>query len=323
MDKRIWGKTDLRVSPFTLGTGSYGSGIDKAISFRLLDMYEANGGVTIDTANYYGRISTLQQIPASEILIGEWIEMKKNRSDLVLCTKGACYEVNKPGRQRLRLQDISHDLHDSLKNLRTDYIDFYWIHQDDINQPVEGIIEILNRFVREGKIRYFGCSNWKISRILQANQYARENNLQGFSASQVMYNLAVPNQEALDALLQSYLDKEMYEFHCETGMPLAAYSSQAFGLFSVALKDDYYTNPKYNNCIRYFENDINKRRIIRCEQLAAQKGITPIQVNLAYLLSQPFQVLPIIGPLNEHELCECLDAWQMRLTEEEKKFLTE
>lgn len=323
MNRERFGRTELMVSPFALGTGSYGSGIDRKTSFALLDMYTERGGVTIDTANYYGRISTDDQLPLSEMLIGDWMSERGNRNELVLCTKGACYEVNKPGHQRLRLQDIAHDLHDSLKNLRTDHIDFYWLHQDDVNQPAEGIIELLNRFVREGKIRYFGCSNWRIPRILSANKYARDNGLQGFAASQVMFSLAKPNQEALDALWQSCVDETMYEFHCETGMPLAAYSSQAFGLFSVALRADYYTNPKFNNCIRYFENDVNKRRILRVKQLADEKKVSPIQINLAYLLSQPFQIIPIVGPLASTELEECLNAEKMRLTEQEISFLLE
>ena len=323
LEKIRWGKTDLSVSPFTLGTGSYGSEIGKEESYAMLDLYREKGGITLDTANYYGRIHTRDQLPLSEMIIGEWMKDRKNRDELVLCTKGACYEVNKPGNQRLKLKDIKNDLHDSLKNLQTDHVDFYWLHQDDTNEPVEGIIELLNRFIKEGKIRYFGCSNWKVDRILKANSYAHENGLQGFSASQVMFNLAVPNQSALDVLWQSYVDETMFEFHLETGMPLSAYSSQAFGLFNVALRDDYYSNPKYANCIRYFENDTNKRRILRCKQLAEKMNVTPTQINLAYLLSQPFQIIPIIGPLNKNELMESLDAHSLRLSPGDIHFLTD
>lgn len=323
MKKEKLGKTNLHVSTFILGTGAYGTQIDELTSYRLLDQYRDYGGDTLDTANYYGRIHSARQLPMSEMLLGNWIHDRKNRNELVLCTKGGCYEVNHPGRQRLRLEDISNDIHDSLKNLKTDYLDFYWLHQDDIMQPVEGIIELLNRFVREGKIRYFGCSNWELSRILKAQKYARDQHLQGFEASQRMFNLAKPNKEALDKLRQTCVDDIMYEFHCESKMPLAAYSSQALGFFSVGLKEDYHVNPKYKNCIRYFENDENMRRLMRTEQLSRQKGMTPIQINLAFLRSQPFQILPIIGPMTIEELRESIGAVEKVLTKEECRFLIE
>ena len=115
------------------------------------------------------------------------------------------------------------DLEDSLRNLFTDHIDLYWLHQDDPDQPVGPIIEELNKCVDEGKIRYFGCSNWKVERIREADAYARERGLRSFSANQIMFNLAFPNMTAVDELDQTWLTPGMRKYHEKTQMPLFAY----------------------------------------------------------------------------------------------------
>ena len=90
-------------------------------------------------------------------------------------------------------KEIETDLDNSLKAFDMDYVDLYYLHRDDENIPVEEIIEYLNSFVKKGKIKNIGVSNWKSERIKKANEYAKENNLVPITFSQIKYSLAKMN----------------------------------------------------------------------------------------------------------------------------------
>lgn len=114
---------------------------------------------------------------------------------------------------RVSRKDILHDIDDSLKNLQVDYVDLYWLHHDDEKISVEEIIDTLVSLVREGKIRYFGCSNWNTARIREALDYSRKKKIPEFVGNQVMYNLAKYNQERLDQEIMFGMTSEMYALH--------------------------------------------------------------------------------------------------------------
>jgi aryl-alcohol dehydrogenase-like predicted oxidoreductase len=119
----------------------------------------------------------------------------------------------------------------SLQALQTDYIDLYYLHRDDERLPVEEILSYLNDFVQAGKIRYFGCSNWKPARIREALAVARARGWQGFVANQLMWSLAEANPDGLPDQTMVTMDAESYQMHRETGLAAVAYSSQASGYF--------------------------------------------------------------------------------------------
>ncbi|SCH15233.1 putative aldo-keto reductase [uncultured Ruminococcus sp.] len=312
--------TDLRVSALALGTGSFFSHISNQESEKLLDYYFEQGGNLFDTANYYGRWNPGNQ-PLSEIYLGKWIKKRELRNKIILGTKGACYPVNRPDIPRVTVKDISHDLHESLKNLQTDYIDFYWLHQDDPTQPVDAIIDLLNKFVTEGKIRYFGCSNWSVERMEQAKKYAEGHHIKSFSASQVMYNLASPNMSALHELKQTWVCDTQQKYYEKNKMPLFAYTSQAMGIFSLALRSDFLDTDKYQNAKKYFYNEITLKRIQKVKKLSKNIGHSPIEICLAFLLSHPFQIIPIIGPYQLDELQESLNSSTLTLQKETIEWL--
>lgn len=159
--------TNLRVSDIALGGGVLGSRISDQASFDILDCFVGNGGTFIDTANVYGRWNP-GNLPLSELLIGRWMKQHRLRSKLVVATKGACHALETPNIKRLAPEEIREDLESSLKSLQTDYIDLYYLHADDPKREVGEIIETLNSFVREGKVRYFACSNWSAERMWAA-----------------------------------------------------------------------------------------------------------------------------------------------------------
>ncbi|HET8844709.1 MAG TPA: aldo/keto reductase, partial [Ktedonobacteraceae bacterium] len=156
--------TNLHPSALCLGTGSFGTGIDASSAFRLLDIFLEHGGTFIDTARVYGAWVP-NGLGLSEKVIGQWVNERHVREQIVLGTKGAHPVFSARHIPRLAPQDIIADLDESLRCLQTEYIDLYWLHRDDPQRPVADILETLNEQVRQGKIRYFGCSNWHVERI--------------------------------------------------------------------------------------------------------------------------------------------------------------
>ena len=216
--------TDLTVPQYVLGTGDYASNVPADIARDLLKTYVDCGGTMLDTSHYYGSFLVGGR-SLSECLVGDFLQENHLREQVLISTKGCCYATNKPYEKRMTPAFLRSDLTESLRNLHTDYIDFYWLHQDDPSQPVGAILEELNRCVEEGKIRYFGCSNWKIERILEADAYAEAHSLRKFSANQVMLNMAYPNMTAVDELIQTWLTPGMRKYHERTQRPVFAYCS--------------------------------------------------------------------------------------------------
>jgi len=255
----------------------------------------------------------------SEKTIGKWMRARKNRSQIVLGTKGAHPELDNMQQSRLSPQEITADLDSSLSNLQTEVIDLYWLHRDDTSRPVGEILETLNRAVLAGKIRYFGCSNWKTERIAAANAYAAEHHLQGFSANQMFWNLAKINPEGVADKTIAWMDDTMWAYHNKTGMAAIPYSAQAGGWFQkMALGNQKHINPGLRGMYDLPENHL---RWQRAQQLRAELKLSLTQVVLGYLLSQPFVCVPIVGCQSPEQLRDSMSASGVRLPEDQVRFL--
>lgn len=305
---------DLRPSPICLGTAELGSTVDKPTSFALLDAYLELGGNFLDTAKVYadwlpGERST------SEKLLGEWTHLRRNRQRILLATKGAHPDLDAMHVQRLSRAEIEADLHASLRHLQTELIDLYWLHRDDPARPVEDILATLNDAVHAGKIRFFGCSNWQVDRIRQANDYAAAHGLQGFAANQMMWSMAVVDVPAIGDPTIVVMEDELWNYHRATLLPAIPFSASANGLFQ-KLERGTYTSP---NSIhpKAYRHPTNLTRYERARQLAARRSLTITQVVLGYLLSQPFPTHPIVGPKSLDQLRDCLTAADVRLEQAE------
>ena len=215
-------------SKILLGTAYFGETISKEDSFEIMDTYYEMGGRHIDTARLYAE-------GESEKVIGEWVRSRKPE-DLFLSTKGGFQKSADLPVSRLSEGELRSDLEKSLDALKLSEIEFYWLHRDDERLSVEEIINIMNKFLKEGKIKKFGASNWKTERIEAANKYASENGLVGFSASQIRFSPAIiaPGGNADRTLVD--MDKESFGYYIDAKMPVAAYASQAKGLFSKMAK---------------------------------------------------------------------------------------
>ena len=301
--------TDLKPSVIGLGTALFGSALDQSISDILLDTYFEAGGNFLDTAQVYadwlpGERST------SEKCLGRWMADRGTRERIVLSTKGAHPRLESPSIARLARTDIRFDLEASLKNLRTDRIDLYWLHRDDPTRPVAEILETLNERVKAGQIRYFGCSNWSLPRIQAAQNLAWETGLQGFSANQLFWSLAAVDPTGMPNPTWRIMDSDTWSYHRDQNLCAVAYSSQANGLFQKMAAGQ----PLSPDFLRRHPLADNQRRLTRIQALCAETGWTLTQVILGYLMSQPFPGLPLIGPRSLAQLKDCLPAQSVRLT---------
>ena len=305
--------TDLSVAAICLGSTSIGSEIDRGTSFRLLDIYAAAGGNFIDTASVYANWLPVEK-HASEKTIGRWLKRTGRRDDFVIATKGAHPELDSMHIPRMSRADIQADLDASLHNLQTDVIDLYWLHRDDPARPVEEILETMNAQVRAGKIRYFGCSNWRAPRIAAAQQAAVAMGMDGFVADQMMWSLAVIDPEGVRDKTTVAMDRELFAYHEESGMAAVAYSSQAGGIFQKLSGDSQRIGSAY-------PLGPNRARLARISAVSADTGLSITQIVLGYLMAQPFVTVPIVGCRTEAQLRDSLTAADVRLTPEQCAFL--
>ena len=141
--------TDLDVSRICLGTAGFGDKLDQEKSFEVLDAFIRAGGNFIDTANVYCKWLEGHG-NCSEQIIGKWLKDRGAEGKVIVATKGAHYSFEDPGRSRVNREDIRADLDESCRTLGKDEIDFYWLHRDDPEKPVEEIVDILEELKKEG-----------------------------------------------------------------------------------------------------------------------------------------------------------------------------
>ncbi len=301
-----------RLSRLSLGTAPFGGGISKDNAFRILDAYLDMGGNLLDTAAVYG-------FGASEQTIGAWMRDRDARNGVYISTKGG-HPALPSWDKRITEADIRADMEDSLRNLGTDHVDIYFLHRDDEDRPVSEIMPILHRLVREGKTRYIGASNWTVARINEANAFAHAEGMTEFSVSQIMWNAACVNREGLYDQTLVAMDGAEYVGYAENHIPVMAYTAQAQGLFSLIQKSGY-------DCLSEamtatYMNDTTRRRAEIILSVAAETGLSPTALSLAYLLhDRRVTALPILGISKVERLMEALQT--LDLTDEMIKVLSD
>jgi aryl-alcohol dehydrogenase-like predicted oxidoreductase len=219
---------------------------------------------------------------------------------------------------RLNKVDVEHDLDESLRALQCDYIDLYYLHRDDQSIPVSAIIDYMNDFVRMGKIRYFGVSNWEISRIQEAQMYTEQTSQQKISANQVMWSYPNYNLSASTIPNLVWLDKQARSYHTKTSLPVIAYQSQARGFLTKLAADE---NTLSAQLMLEYGSPENKRRFARAQNLAAELEVNVNAVSLAYVLNQPFQSVAIIGSHSVSQIQDSLVASDLILSLEQVRYL--
>lgn len=295
---------DQPVSALIMGSDYFSPDIQDKVN-QVLEHYTSVGGNTIDTAYIYNG-------GQSEIAIGNWLDLG-NRGRINVWTKGG--HPNKNG-HTINREELTEQLKISLDRLKTDQADLYALHRDDPTVPVGAILEWLNEFVENGQIAAFGGSNWSIERLEEANNYATKNGLKGFSFSSPNLSLAKAQDPYWPGCIS--LDQQSIAWHTKTNVPVFSWSSQARGFFTGRFAREDKSN---DDLVRVFYNDQNWKRYDRATELAKQKGVSTIEIALAYVVNQPFPTAAIIGPQNQTEMESCARGAAIDLTQAELDWL--
>jgi len=215
----LLGRSGLRVSPLCLGTMTFGTdwgwGAPRETAHAILDRYLAAGGNFVDTADGYTS-------GASETILGDWFASTKRRDEVVLATKfsfnSRLGDPNAGGNGR---KNILQALEGSLRRLKTDYVDLYWLHVWDGVTPVEEVLATMDALVRSGKVRYFGLSDVPAWYLARAQTLAELRGTERVAAVQLEYSLVERN-----------IEREHVPAALELGMGVCPWSPLASGLLT-------------------------------------------------------------------------------------------
>ena len=304
-DYRTLGRSGLRVSPLCLGAMTFGSdwgwGADLAASRAMLDCYLEAGGNFLDTANIYTK-------GHSEAILGDYFAERGGRDRVVLATKfcGSLHrgDPNAGGAGRKAVQQ---QLEQSLRRLRTDCVDLYWMHFDDPHTPIEETMRVLDDLVRAGKVRYLGVSDTPAWRVVQGQDAALFRGWSPFAALQIEYSL-----------IERTVEHDLLPMAQAHGLGVTPWSPLRGGL----LTGKYGRNRQPQGEGRHLPGvsksltDRNYTILEAAEASAAELGREVAQVALAWVLARPGVVSPILGARTLAQLKGNLQALDLRLPPE-------
>ncbi len=271
-------------------------------AIMLYDDFFTKGGNAFDTAWVYGGGN-------AERLLGTWVRTRGVREQVVILAKGAHTPFCTP-------PDLTRQFLESLDRLQMDYVDLYGMHRDNPEIPAGEFIEAVNAQMRAGRIRAFVVSNWRLDRVEEANAYAKAKGLRGISAVSNNLSLARMVEAPWDGCVASS-DATSRAWFTRTQLPLMSWSSQAQGFFA------WGDSPRWawNSFRRCWSAEDNVQRLARAAELGRQKGVSAMNIALAYVLNQPFPTFALVGPENPTETRLLLPGLHTVLTPEELAWL--
>jgi len=329
MEKTQLGRTGIDVTEICLGTMTWGQQNTPKEAFSQLDMALDYGVSFIDTAEMYSVPAQATTYGSTETIIGNWLEQRGGRDNLTLASKvagpGNWLPHIRDGETRFNRKHIVAALNDSLRRLKTDYIDLYQLHWPDRNTnffgslgyshqdseqitPIEETLGVLSELVDTGKIRHIGVSNetpWGTLRFLDL---AEQNHWPRIASIQNPYNL----------LNRSY-EVGLAEISMREDAGLLAYSPLAFGMLTGKYLNNQWPENARLTLFKQFSRYNNPQSLAAAEaytRIANRHGIDPAQMALAFVRQQPFVTSVIIGATNLDQLKSNLESSQLNLNGE-------
>ncbi|HJN49451.1 MAG: aldo/keto reductase [Pseudomonadales bacterium] len=308
MKKTVIGNDgELDVSVLCHGTDHFGTRVDEATSFEILDRYVAAGGNFLDTSNFYAAWFEGGHGGESEALLGKWMKERGNRDQLIIATKvGVPYQDVPMGASA---EIIATEAEKSLKRMGIDTIDLYYTHLDDRNTPFEEQLGAMDKLVKAGKVRCLGASNVKAWRLEEGRSTSLANGFASHACVEQRYTYLRPKVGARFGG-QISANRDLLEYCKVRNVTLLAYSPLLHGAYT---RDDRAFPEQYQHA----DSDA---RMEALRAVAEEVGATPGQVVLAWLIHQ--NIPPIIGASRVEQVEENLGAVEVELTEDQMKTLT-
>ncbi|KAL4895872.1 sterigmatocystin biosynthesis dehydrogenase stcV [Aspergillus ambiguus] len=301
----------VRVSPLCLGAMTFGGTnterygeCSKQDAYGILDYFYENGGNFIDTANTY-------QNGQSEVWVGEWMAARNNRDEIVLATKytspwkthvkGAIQaNFGGNGTKSMRLS-----VEDSLRKLQTSYIDLFYVHWWDFTTSIPEMMQSLNDLVVSGKVMYLGISDTPAWVVSKANQYARDHGLRQFTVYQGMWSAAMRDFE-----------RDIIPMCRDEGMGLCPYGTLNQGRFQTA--EGFKEREKSNPGRKFIPTSARDKQVSAVlETMANKRGVSLLNIALAYVFHKAPYVFPILGARKVDHLKGNVPALSVALSDEE------
>ncbi len=328
MDFAKLGRTEIDVSKACLGTMTWGEQNNQADAFEQMDFALDRGINFFDTAELYSIPPRAETYGATETIIGNWMGERRARDKIILASKasGPGFDYMRDGKMRFDRKNLELALDASLKRLKTDYLDLYYLHwpvrktnyfgnlgykhnsADTDWAPLEESLGVLGDMVKAGKIRSVGISNetpWGAMKFLEI---ASRTGLPRVAGIQNPYNL-----------LNRIYEIGLAEISMREDCGLLAYSPLGFG----ALSGKYLNGAKPEGArmtlfesYRRYAKPKGVAATERYVQLAKDKGIDPAQMALAFINAQPFVTSNIIGATSMAQLKSNIDAFDIKLSDD-------
>jgi aryl-alcohol dehydrogenase-like predicted oxidoreductase len=307
VEYRRLGKSGLKVSAIGLGGNTFGNGADEAQTGRIISRALDIGVNFIDTADVYSR-------GVSETFVGKAVKGRRHKALIATKVRGKMGDLpNDEGLSRAHIMD---GIEDSLRRLETDYVDLYQVHQVDANTPIHETLSALDDLVRQGKVRYIGCSNFAAWQICEALWTSDRKNLTPFVSVQPRYNI-----------FDRAIERELVPFCRQYGIGIIPYSPLAGGILTGKYKEGEAPPPDTRaGRNQRMQSQLNSDTLGKVDALgkwAQDKGHSVGELALAWLLSRPEVSTIIAGATRPEQVDANAKAAEWKLSEDDLKAIDE
>jgi len=298
--------TDLTVYPLCLGGNVFGYSADKQNSEAVLSFYADNGGNFIDTADMYSQWAPGHIGGESETIIGDWMAKRGNRQKMIIATKVSKLDT-RPG---LKAANIKAACDESLKRLKSDYIDLYYAHQDDLDTPIEESLGAFDELIKAGKVRYIAASNFTPGRLQESLDISKANGLSSYIASQDQYNL-----------LDREYEKGLMPTIAKNGLSQIPFYGLARGFLTGKYRPGVSVESiRASGVASNYANERGWNLLSKLDQIAKDKKTTVAAISLAWLRAQPTVATPIASATKLEQIKEIMPI--VELSNQELQTLT-
>jgi len=301
MEYRYMGKTGLQLSVLSFGSWvSFHKQINDQIADELMGIAYDQGVNFFDNAEVYA-------LGESEKMMGRVLRKKGwDRTSYVLSSKvfwGWRGKENKPNQHGLSRKHITEACHEALQRLQTDYLDLYFCHRPDKNVPIEEVVWTMHHLITQGKILYWGTSEWSGVEIMEAHRVAQRYGLIGPSVEQPQYNLFERNK----------IENEYLMVYKTVGLGTTIWSPLASGLLSGKYNkgipaESRFAIPGFEWLRDRLMQEQLVAKAVKIAELAAELSTTPSQLSIAWCIKNPNVTTAILGATKKEQLLENLDA---------------